>query len=104
MVTSHFCVKLTDGPVDRDVSVLFIHIVVSGSGLISENDAESFNVIWSSLKDFVHGENLSLGTLGLELTSQMVPEFGLSSNFISCEKSDSIYFGACISLGWLFSS
>ena len=47
--------KLTDGSIERDVSVLFVHVVVSGSGLISEDDAEGLDVIGSSFEDFVDG-------------------------------------------------
>jgi hypothetical protein len=31
MVSSHFCVELTDSAVQGDISVLLIHVVVSGS-------------------------------------------------------------------------
>ncbi len=53
VVTSHFLMQLTDGSVQGDVSVLFIHVMNSGSGLIFNNDSKSFNVSWSSFKDFV---------------------------------------------------
>jgi hypothetical protein len=31
MVSSHFCVELTDGAVQGDISVLLVHVMVSGS-------------------------------------------------------------------------
>ena len=34
VVTSHFLMQLTDGSVQSSVSVLFIHVMNSGSGLI----------------------------------------------------------------------
>lgn len=69
VITSHFCVELTDCTIKRYISVLFIHIVVSCSWFISKNNTKSFNVIGSSLKDLIDSENLTLGTLSFELTS-----------------------------------
>ena len=100
VVTGHLCVELTDCTVQRHISVLFIHIVVSGSWFISKDNTESFDVIGPPLKDLIDCEDLTLGTLGLELTSKMVPEFGFGGNFISCEKSDGIYFGVGILFWW----
>jgi len=53
VVTTHFHVQLADGSIQGNVSVLFVHVVVAGSGLISQNDSESFNVVWSFFKDLV---------------------------------------------------
>ena len=66
MVTSHFLMQLTHGSVEVSVSVLFIHVVNSGSGLIFQDDAECFNVVGSFFEDFVYGEDLTLSALGLE--------------------------------------
>ena len=74
--------------------------MVSGSWFISKDNTESFDVIGPPLKDLIDCEDLTLGTLGLELTSKMVPEFGFGGNFISCEKSDGIYFGVGILFWW----
>jgi hypothetical protein len=59
--------------------------VVSSSGLISQDNAESFDVVRSSLEDLIHLQNLTLCALGLELVAQMVPEFGFGNDFVSCE-------------------
>jgi len=53
VITTHFHVELTDGSIQRDISVLFVHVVVACSGLISQNNTESFNVVWSFFKDLV---------------------------------------------------
>ena len=50
-------------------------------------------MIGSSLEDFVDGEDLSLSSFGFELSTQVVPEFGLGDDFIACEESNSIDFG-----------
>ena len=54
MVTSHFLVQLTHGAVQVGVSVLFIHVMNSGSGLIFQDDSEGFNMVWSFFEDFVN--------------------------------------------------
>ena len=88
--------KLTDSTIQGNISVLLVHVVVSGSGLVSEDNAEGFHVIGSTLEDLVDSENLSLSALGLELSSQVVPKLGLSDNFISCEESNGIDFGVSV--------
>lgn len=45
--------ELTDCSVERYVSVLFVHVVVSGSGLVSEDNAECLDVVGSSFEDLV---------------------------------------------------
>jgi hypothetical protein len=96
VISCHFSVKLTDSTIQGNISVLLVHVVVSGSGLVSEDNAEGFHVIWSTLEDLVDSENLSLSALGLELSSQVVPKLGLSDNFISCEESNGIDFGVSV--------
>ena len=66
VVTSHFLVQLTHGAVQVGVSVLFIHVMNSGSGLIFQDDSEGFNMVWSFFEDFVNWKNLTLSALGLE--------------------------------------
>lgn len=99
VVTSHLSVELTNGTVKGNISVLLVHVVVSSSGLISQNNSESFYMVGSSLENFVHWQNLTLCALGLELVAQMVPEFRFSDNFVTSEKSN----GKDFWVGFLFS-
>jgi len=96
VISGHLSMELTDSAIQGNISVLLVHIVVSSSGLVSEDNAEGFDVIGSSFEDFVNSENLSLSALGLELSSQVVPKLGLSDNFISCEESNGIDFGVSV--------
>jgi hypothetical protein len=96
VVTSHLSMKLTDSTIQGNISVLLVHIVVSSSGLVSEDNAEGFHMIGSALEDLVNSKNLPLSALGLELSSQVVPKLGLSDNFISCEESNGIDFGVSV--------
>ena len=90
--------KLAYSSIKRNVSELFVHVVDSCSGLISEHDSESFNVIRSFFENFINSQDLSLGCLSFELSSEMIPIFRFSNNFIGSEKSNSIDFGAWILL------
>lgn len=53
VVAGHFCVELADGTVEGDISVLLVHVVVSGSGLVPEDNAEGLNMVGFSLEDLV---------------------------------------------------
>lgn len=104
MITSHLSVELTDSTVESDISELLVHVVVSGSGLIPQDDAESLDVIGSSFEDFVDSQDLSLSSFGLELTTEMVPELSLGNDFVASEESDSVYFGIGVLLGGSFAA
>lgn len=104
MITSHLSVELTDSTVESDISELLVHVVVSGSGLIPQDDAESLDVIGSSFEDFVDSQDLSLSSFGLELTTEMVPELSLGNDFVASEESDSVYFGVGVLLGGSFAA
>ena len=92
VVSSHLSVQLAHGSIQRDISVLFVHVVVSSPGLVPEHDSESFDMSWLALKDLIDCKDLSLSTLGLELSAEVIPEFGFGNDFISSEQSDGVYF------------
>ena len=104
MVAAHFHVELTDCSVERNISVLFVHVMNSGSRLISEHNSECFNVVGSLLKNLIDREDLSLSTLGLELLPQMVPEFRFGDNLIASEEANGIDFGIRVLLSGEFPS
>ena len=82
MVTGHFHMELTDCAGKGNISELFVHIVDTSSGLISENDSIGFDMVGSAFENLIDGENLSLSRLGLELSSEMVPKFGFGNNLV----------------------
>ena len=92
MITSHLRVELTDSTIEGDISELLVHVVVSSSGLIPQDNAEGFNMIGSPFEDLVNSQDLTLSSFGLELTTEMVPELSLGNHFVASEESDSIYF------------
>lgn len=99
VVSGHFCVELADCTVQGHISVFLVHVVVSSSGLIPENDTEGLHVVGLALENLVDGKDLSLGALGLELSSQVVPEFGLCNDVVAGEETDGVNLGVSILLG-----
>lgn len=99
VVAGHFSVQLTDGAVQRDVTVLLVHVVVASPGLVAEDNAEGLDVGGSALEDLVDGEDLSLGALGLQLATQVVPELGLSDDLVPSEEADGVDLGGGVLLG-----
>ena len=99
VVSGHFGVELADCTVQGHISVFLVHVVVSSSGLIPEDDTEGLDVVGLALKNLVDGEDLSLGALGLELSSQVVPEFGLCDDVVAGEQTDGVNLGIGVLLG-----
>lgn len=54
VITGHIHVELADGSVEGDVSVLLVHVVNTSSGLISQHDSESFDMIGSFFVDLIN--------------------------------------------------
>lgn len=99
VVSGHLGVELADGSVEGHVSVLLVHVVVGGPGLVPQDNAEGLDVVGLPLEDLVDGEDLSLGSLGLELATQVVPELGLGDDLVPGEETDGIDLGAGVFLG-----
>jgi len=104
VVTGHLSVKLADSTVEGDISELLVHVVVSSSGLIPQDNAEGLDVVGSSFEDFVDGQDLSLSSFSFVLTTEMVPELALGNDFVDSEQSDSIYFWVGVLLGGEFAA
>jgi hypothetical protein len=97
--TTHIDVKLRDGTVQSDVSEFLVHVVNSSSRLISESDSVSLNGSLVSFEDFADGEDFTLSSLKLVLSSSLEPELGSSDDFIRGEDShgDDFRFGGLFS-------
>ncbi len=54
VVTGHLSVELADGSVEGNIPELLVHVVVSSSGLIPQDNAECFDMIRLSLEDLVN--------------------------------------------------
>jgi hypothetical protein len=90
VVACHFCVELADCAVEGHIAVLLVHVVVAGSGLVSEDDAEVSDAVLFSWMDFAGGNDLTLHSSHLVLTLHVVPVFGTSENLVASEHSHSV--------------
>lgn len=104
MVTGHVHVELADGTVEGDISVFFVHVVDSGSGLVSEHNTKCFHMVGSLLVDLINGQDLTLSCFGLKLASQMIPELRFGHNLIISKEPQSIYFRTWVLLSRDFPS
>lgn len=53
MVSGHLHVQLADCSVERNISVLLVHVMHGSSGLVTQDDSEGLNMIWTTLIYFV---------------------------------------------------
>ena len=83
MASAHVAIALGDGSADGQVSVLAVHVVGSGPGVVSEPDAEVLDLEGLPLDDLLNADDLSGGLLELAELAQEVPETErkASSNF-----------------------
>jgi len=91
--TTHIDVKLGDGTVQSDVSEFLVHVVDGSSGLISESDSVGLDGSLVSFEDFADGEDFTLSSLKLVLSSSLEPELGSGDDFVGGEDSHGDDFG-----------
>jgi len=91
--TTHIDVELGDGTVQSDVSEFLVHVVDGSSRLISESDGVSLDGSLVSFEDFADGEDFTLSSLKLVLSSSLEPELGSGDDFVGGEDSHGDDFG-----------
>ncbi|KAH3663671.1 hypothetical protein OGAPHI_005072 [Ogataea philodendri] len=79
-----------DSTNSADVSVFLVHVVGSGSGVVSDPDTEVLDLGWVGLADDVEGNDLTRGLLHLVQFLQKVPVSRLGDNIIRSEDSHSV--------------
>ena len=85
MTGSHVTVALSDGGSDGQVTVLAVHVVGAGTGVVTQPDAKVLDLQRRLLGDLLEGHNLAGGLLELVQLAQEVPETGLGHNVIRGE-------------------
>merc|ERR1711862_722145 len=78
VTTGHFRKHLAHSTVDGGISVLLVHIVGVGTGLVSQPDAIVGNLGWRLVKQFSLTQDLTSRSLGLVDLIHKVPELGSS--------------------------
>lgn len=74
VLSSHILVESLDSLGSRHLSVLLVHVVGTGSRIVSEPDTEVLDLEWSLLADDVEGNDFTGRLLDLSEFHQKVPE------------------------------
>jgi len=87
MPGSHIDVTGGNSLLNRQVTVLPVHVVGSRSGVISQPDSVILHLLWVLLIDTLTGDNLTSGLLELTQLTQKVPKPGLSNDMVGSKDS-----------------
>lgn len=85
MTGSHVTVALGDGSSDGVVTVLSVHVVVSGTGIVLEPDSVVLDGSGVLLELLLDREDLSVGLLHTTKHGDEVPETGLGDDMVGGE-------------------
>ena len=85
MAGSHVTIGLCDGAGYRHVTVLAVHVVVAGSGVILEPHSEVLDGASALGENFLAGKNFSTGFLHTTKHRNKVPETGLGDDLVASE-------------------
>ena len=100
MTGRHFSVHLFNGTAKGDVTVLFVHIVAAGTGVVSKRNTVHVDDVGVLLHDFTHGKDIAGGFFHFAVLMQKVPEtrFRLDGGF--GKDLHAVDLGCCVVLGW----
>lgn len=85
MARSHIAIALRDSTADGQITVLAVHVVGTGTGIVAQPDAEVLHAQRSLLQDTLDRDDLTGGLLELTQLPQEVPETGLGHDMVRCE-------------------
>jgi len=100
MKTSHLLVHLMHSPYKRGISVLFTHIVRTGTRMISQSDSIVLNNPCVLLSDLVNTQDLTSRLLHLLVLMQEIPESRLCGYLIWCKDLHTVQLWSWISIRW----
>lgn len=87
--SSHVLVQRLDSTDSGNVSDLLVHVVSTGSGVVSDPHAEVLDGGWVSLADAVDGDDFTRSLLDLVQSLQEVPVTGLGDDHVWSKDSHS---------------
>jgi len=97
VATGKVSIQLLDGSNAGNISVLLVHVSCSSSGVVSEDNAKVLDDQGLLLEDLVDGQNLTGGSLDLDLARQEVPESRLGVDGVSREQDHLVDLGLRVS-------
>jgi len=93
-----------NGTNSGNISVLLVHVVSTGSGVVSNPDTKVLNLGWLSLADDVQSNDFTRSLLDLVQLLQEVPVSRLGDNIVWSKDSHSEQLWLWDGLGWESSS
>ena len=99
VASSHVGVEGLHGIGSRQVSVLLIHVVSAGAGVVAQPDTEVLDTLGVLLVEGLDGDDLTGGLLDLGQTTQEVPETGLGDRLVGSEDGHAVQIGGGVGLG-----
>lgn len=81
----HIAVALGDSTANGQITVLAVHVVGTGTGIVAQPDAEVLHAQRSLLQDALDRDDLTGGLLELTQLPQEVPETRLGHDLVRCE-------------------
>jgi len=93
MPGAHVAVTLSHRSGGRQIAVFAVHVVSTGTRVISEPNAEVLDGGWPLLVDLLAADNLADSFLDLLQTIQVVPEAGLGHYAVSGEDTHPVKRG-----------
>jgi len=92
MSRGHILVEGLGGIGAAHLTVLLVHVVCAGAGVVTDPDAKVLDLEGSLLVDDVQGDDLAVGLLDLAQLHEEVPEAGLGNHGVGCEDSHAVEF------------
>lgn len=99
MASTHVTVALRNRGSDGQVTVLAVHVVGSGTGIVAQPDAKVLDLQRGLLGDLLEGHDLAGGLLELVQLAQEVPETGLGHDSVRSEDPHFVHRRAGLLLG-----
>lgn len=100
VTSSHVLVKGLHSVSAGQLSELLVHVVGSGSRVVTEPDTEVLDLGRTLLVDLVDGHNLTVGLLNSSQTGQEVPEAGLGHHGVGGEDAHTVELRLRLLLAW----
>lgn len=95
----HVGVEGLDGICSGQLAVLLVHVVCTGTRVVSDPDTEVLDLEGVLLVEHLDADDLTSGLLDLLETTQEVPVSGLSDRLVRGEDGHAVEGGCRVSLG-----
>ena len=99
VTSGHFLVKGSDGFSKRSATELLVHVVCTGTGVVTEPDTKVLDNIGLLFKELTDVYNFTVGSLQVVVSLDKVPEFRLCYQAIGSKDLHSVELALWVLLG-----